>query len=76
MARTASTIRLYSRKSSPTSEILMSSAVHSRKRGLGGDTLIATGEASREDTGVSNLVVVSVVGGTSREVRRDVGGDS
>lgn len=58
MARTASTIRLYSRKSSPTSETLMSSSVHSRKRGFGGDIRIAMGDAAaEEETGESARLI-------------------
>ena len=53
MALTASTILLYSRSNSPTSDTLRSSAVHSRKRGFGGEIRTATGEAARDDTGVS-----------------------
>ena len=73
MARTASTIRLYSRNSSPTSDTLMSSSVHSRNREFGGDIRMATGEAAADDTGESGRW--EAWGGTSSDDRREAGGE-
>ena len=73
MARITSASRLYSRSSSPTSDTLMSFSVHARKRGLGGDTLMAMGDAARDDVGDSIRCVVAP--GSKSEERCDPGGD-
>lgn len=52
----------------------MSSSVHARKRGLGGDTLIAMGDAARDDVGDSIRCVVAP--GSKSEERCDPGGDA
>ena len=52
----------------------MSSSVHAKKRGLGGDTLIAMGDAARDDVGDSTRCVVAP--GSRSEERRDPGGDA
>ena len=73
IALTPSARRLYSRKSSLTSDTLRSSSEHSRNRLFGGASLIPMGEWGRDEIGVSNRLDVSGAGRS--DDRREADGD-
>lgn len=75
-ALTASTSRLYSLNSSPTSDTLISSSLQFKNRLLGGAIRIEIGDCGREDTGDSTcLELIAPCGGTINDERREPVGD-